>query len=323
MAEKAKNIVPPKQIRVRKIRTDELEPNPHNPRILFDQRPMEILEKSIRKVGILVPLTVYHDSQIERYVILDGQRRWICAQKIGLNDIPVNEIEEPDEVQNIVTMFQIHKFREDWELMPTALKLEVLMEKLEERGEKALAELTGLDGAVVSRCKKLLTYPKKYQDMMLFQNPEDRIKADFFIELHAILSDISLKKMKWGSRDKITEMMLYKYQNKLSGFKSVTDFRKIKQHFVNSRKAGKVSILESLFREFMESDELNIGHLEIVDLDVRSRSNRLVKDITKLIDALSALDAREFFGEEGLWLELEKLLKLTQRKLQQADRRVE
>lgn len=323
MTRKPQNISPPMTIGVKKIPTNELEPNPHNPRRLFDQRPMEILENSIRKVGILVPLTVYRDSQIERYVILDGQRRWICAQKIGFNDVPVNEVEEPDEVQNIVTMFQIHKFREDWELMPTALKLEVLMEKLEERGEKALAELTGLDMAVVSRCKKLLTYPKKYQDMMLFQNPEDRIKADFFIELQAILSDISLKKMKWGNRDKITEAMLYKYQNKLSGFKAVTDFRKIKQHFVNARKYKKVPILATLFSEFMESDELNIGHLEIVDLDISSQSDRLLKDVTKLIDALSQLDAREFFGEEGLWLELERLLKLIQRKLHQADRRVE
>lgn len=323
MTRKPQNISPPKTIGVKKIPTNELEPNPHNPRRLFDQQPLEILENSIRKVGILVPLTVYRDSRIGTYVILDGQRRWICAQEIGLEEVPVNEIEEPDEVQNIVTMFQIHQFREDWELMPTALKLEVLMNKLDERGEKALAELTGLNAAVVSRCKKLLTYPKKYQDMMLFQNPEDRIKSDFFIELYAILSDTSLREIKWAHREKITKAMLHKYQNKLSGFKAVTDFRKIKQHFVNARKVGKITILSTLFKEFMESDDLTIDHLQIVDVDKKSLADRLAKNVKDLIDILSQLDAREFFGEEGLWLELERLLKLIQRKLQQADRRVE
>src|SRR5205085_2753899 len=85
--------------------------------------------------------------------------------------VPVNEVAEPTLVQNIVTMFQIHKLRKDWELMPTAIKLELLMRELGERKEKRLAELTGLDEAVVVRCKKLLSYNKKYQDMMLDADP--------------------------------------------------------------------------------------------------------------------------------------------------------
>ena len=145
MVDEHTGISPPRQIRVRKIGTDELEANPHNPRLLFDKRPLDILQESIQKVGILVPLTVYQDSKTKKFVILDGQRRWICAQNIGLKEVPVNEVQEPNEVQNIVTMFQIHKFREDWELMPTALKLEVLMDRLGEKGDRSLAELTGLN----------------------------------------------------------------------------------------------------------------------------------------------------------------------------------
>ena len=36
-----------------------LEPNPHNPRRLFDEEPMRILQESIEQVGVLVPITVY------------------------------------------------------------------------------------------------------------------------------------------------------------------------------------------------------------------------------------------------------------------------
>src|SRR6202789_3499650 len=161
-------------IGVRSLKPEQLRANPHNPRKLFDREDLQILRESIHRVGILVPLTVYKEKSSGNYVILDGQRRWMCAQQVGLEEIPVNQVAEPTLVQNIVTMFQIHKLRKDWELMPTALKLELLMRELGEKKEKRLAELTGLDEAVVVRCKKLLSYKKKYQDAMLDADPDKR-----------------------------------------------------------------------------------------------------------------------------------------------------
>src|SRR5258706_1354496 len=137
----------PEAIGVKNVRVSDLTPNPHNPRMLFDRAPLQVLQESIAKVGILVPLTVYWAKAQKRFVILDGQRRWMCAQKLGMAEVPVNQVAEPTLVQNIVTMFQIHKFREDWELMPTALKVEVLMKELNEKSEVRLATLTGLDRA--------------------------------------------------------------------------------------------------------------------------------------------------------------------------------
>src|SRR5207248_5291031 len=176
-----------------------------NPRMLFDRADLHVLRESIDRVGILVPLTVYQEKSTSHYVILDGQRRWICAQDVGLKTIPVNEVSEPSLVQNIVTMFQIHKLRKDWELMPTALKLELLMRELKEKGDKRLATLTGLDEAVVDRCRKLLSYPKKYQGMMLDPDPENRAKADFFIELYVVVTDRNVTKFDWFKRNRFTD----------------------------------------------------------------------------------------------------------------------
>src|SRR5579859_2588384 len=223
-----------KAIGVRSLSTDKLRANPHNPRMLFDRDDMHVLRDSIRRVGILVPLTVYREKSTGHYVILDGQRRWMCAQEVGLKHIPVNEVAEPTLVQNIVTMFQIHKLRKDWELMPTALKLELLMRELGETKEKRLAELTGLDEAVVVRCKKLLSYNKRYQDMMLDADPDKRVKADFFIELYAVRNDREVKKFTWFKKDQFTDDMLRKVEEK--GIKAVTDFRIVKQYINNAVK---------------------------------------------------------------------------------------
>lgn len=45
----------PPAAHVTSIPTPKIQPNPHNPRRLFDTEPMQILEESIRKLGILVP----------------------------------------------------------------------------------------------------------------------------------------------------------------------------------------------------------------------------------------------------------------------------
>lgn len=85
----------PENIGVKKIPTHRLLPNPHNPRMLFDKLPLDVLKNSIAKVGILVPLTVYWNKAKETYIILDGQRRWTCgfvivfAHTCPNNSIPI------------------------------------------------------------------------------------------------------------------------------------------------------------------------------------------------------------------------------------------
>lgn len=311
----------PEKVGIKNIPTNQLFPNPHNPRMLFDRLPMETLRESIQKVGILVPLTVFWQEKGKKFVILDGQRRWMCAKDLGLTAVPVNQVAEPSTVQNIVTMFQIHKLREDWELMPTALKLEVLMKELNEKSEKKLSELTGLNQIVVSRCKKLLSYPKKYQDLMLDPDPNKRVKADFFIELYAVTNDRTVRKMNWFHRDKFTKRMLEKYSSR-AGLKAVTDFRVIKQYLSNASKVGKSKEISERLKNFTDNDEAPIESIAIKSADVSAVKNKLLSDIGKLQQKISEIVADDFYGEKELWDALEALSKLIQTKLLDAGRRI-
>lgn len=311
----------PETIGVKSVPTGDLRANPHNPRLLFDKEPMDVLRSSIEKVGILVPLTVYKGRSQSHYTILDGQRRWMCAKDLGLKKVPVNQVAEPTVVQNIVTMFQIHKLREDWELMPTALKLEVLMDELQERRDKRLAALTGLDQAVVARCKKLLSYPAKYQDMMLDPDPRKRVKADFFIELYAVRNDRVVAKMPWFRKDQFTRRMLQKYQNPDSDLKAVTNFRTIKQHITNAKNANRVPAITKRLHEYVEDDSLSIDHLEIQTAQVRADVRRLLKNIDRLESSVNGLEVSEYYGEDDLWSALERLIRTIRSKLKEADRR--
>lgn len=306
-------------IGVKSLPTSKLKPNPHNPRMLFDREPMLVLRDSIKRVGILVPLTVYQEGRTGEYVILDGQRRWMCAQEVGLDKIPVNVVDEPTVVQNIVTMFQIHKLREDWELMPTALKLELLMRVLKEKNERRLAELTGLDEAVIVRCKKLLSYNKRFQDMMLDADPEKRVKADFFIELYVVCNDREVKKFTWFHKDKFTKDMLEKWQQK--GIKSVTDFRIVKQYIKNAVKAGKTSAISKRLQEFAAQPSLTPDHLNIESAKIAAEAKKLVKLVDNIYGQINEIDVEEYYGEETMWSRLDALAQLIREKLRALGRR--
>ena len=309
----------PEQVGVKTLATDSLTPNPHNPRVLFDVAPLETLRESIEKVGVLVPLTIYFDSKRNKHIILDGQRRWICAEQLGLAKVPVNQVSEPTLVQNIVTMFQIHKLREDWELMPSALKLELLMIELDERSDKKLATLTGLDQAVVQRCKKLLSYSKKYQDMMLDPEPRNRIKADFFIELYVVRNDKLVNSFEWFKKDRFTKQMLDRYLAKR--LRSVTDFRKIKQSINQARLAGKEKAVSTRLQEFAENQDLDIDHLEISAAAVSAEAKLVTKQASQMVDFLTKIEVDSFLGEDEFWSKLKELAQIIREKLLESGRR--
>lgn len=303
------------------VPTKSLRPNPHNPRMLFDEEPLQTLQASIKKVGILVPLTVYKAAGSTKFTILDGQRRWICAERLGLTDVPINAVSEPSLAQNIVTMFQIHKLRKDWDLMPTALKLGVLIVELDERRDAALADLTGLDAAVVTRCKKLLSFDKKYQDLMLDPDPKQRLTADLFIEMYPIVTDRTVVAAEWYHRDEMIEAFIRKYLNKLSGFKSVTDFRKIKSALTNARKVGaEIEVLGRL-RALILQDDIFIEDVEIEAARLHREAEGLTRQFDRLRSSIVDLDPDEFIAEEPLWEAMEGLLRAIREKLQSAERR--
>ena len=240
---------------------------------------------------------------------------------IKLKTVPVNEVQEPTLVQNIVTMFQIHKLREDWELMPTALKIELLMKETKDSNNKRVAALTGLDDAVVVRCKKLLSYEKKYQNMMLDPNPEQRTKADFFIELYPVRHDRSVRKFDWFKPVHFTDQMIAKMDAK--GLKAVTDFRIVKQHINNAVKAGRTKTISSRLKAFADDPKATVDTLAVEAAESHRLASEITKEAYKVLDQLGEIDVELMYGEKAMWDSLEKLMERIKALLLKADRRLQ
>lgn len=229
---------------LRHLHVFEIKPNPNNPRQLFDPEPLRELKESIRQHGVLVPLTVYKIKGQEKYAILDGERRFRCCSELkddGLEiPIPANIVEPPTKVAGLLYMFSIHNFREQWELMPTAISLKTVMGELNETDNKKLSDLTGLSERQIENCKILLSFPEKFQSLSLESEPSKRVPSNFWIEAFPVIKiyEAKLPKLlKEFGREVLIQKLVDKYR--AGKITSIIHFRKITEAFKKAREQGK------------------------------------------------------------------------------------
>ena len=78
---------PTRSIGVRIVHVDRIEPNPEQPRLVFEQDALDELASSIREHGVLQPILV-RPLGPNTYQIVAGERRWRASRLAGLETIP-------------------------------------------------------------------------------------------------------------------------------------------------------------------------------------------------------------------------------------------
>ena len=84
-----------RSVGVRIVHVDRIEPNPEQPRLVFEQEALDELSASIREHGVLQPILV-RPLGPNTYQIVAGERRWRASKLAGLETIPAL-IEEIDD----------------------------------------------------------------------------------------------------------------------------------------------------------------------------------------------------------------------------------
>ena len=86
------------QIKKNTLAISDLQRNKYQPRTIFDQDKMEELSMSIKENGIIQPIAVRPNKyEAGKYEIIAGERRWLAAQKAGLNQVPVIILDIDDQ----------------------------------------------------------------------------------------------------------------------------------------------------------------------------------------------------------------------------------
>lgn len=147
-----------------KIDIDKVIPDPDQPRTEFDEDAIERLSKSIAEKGQLSPIRVRWADDLQKWIIIAGERRWRATRKAGLptidcyfheGDITKSEILEQQIIENCL--------REDLQPIEQAKAFASLME-LNGWNGKQVAEALRVQPATVSRGLALLKLPSDLQD---------------------------------------------------------------------------------------------------------------------------------------------------------------
>lgn len=78
---------PSRSVGVRIVHIERIEPNPEQPRMVFEQEALDELAASIREHGVLQPILVRPRGP-NTYQIVAGERRWRASKLAGLATIP-------------------------------------------------------------------------------------------------------------------------------------------------------------------------------------------------------------------------------------------
>ena len=108
------------------IAMGEIDPNPDQPRRVFQEEAIAQLAQSIRDQGVLQPILVVPGDH-GRYRIVAGERRWRAARMAGLETVPC-VVRDLDVVQQMEIALIENLQREDLNPIEVAQGIRGLMQ---------------------------------------------------------------------------------------------------------------------------------------------------------------------------------------------------
>jgi len=139
-----------------------IEPNPLQPRRVFQHDRIEELAQSIRANGIIQPLVVRRRA--ERYQLVAGERRWRAAKIAGVAQVPAVIQDVPDERLLEITLIENIQ-REDLNPIETAQAFDRLCRELHLNHDE-VGRRTGKDRSTIANLIRLLQLPPDLQQII-------------------------------------------------------------------------------------------------------------------------------------------------------------
>ncbi len=141
----------------------KIEPNQSQPRRVFDEEALQELENSIRRHGVLAPITV-RPTENGMYQIIAGERRWRAARRAGLTLIPAMVVEADDQTMMELAMIE-NLQREDLNPIEEAEGFRALIDDFGMKQE-VVAERVGRSRSAVANSLRLLSLSDEIRAMV-------------------------------------------------------------------------------------------------------------------------------------------------------------
>lgn len=182
--------------RVLRLDVGAIRPNPRQPRRLFDEAGLRELAESIRRHGILQPLTVRR--QVDAWELVAGERRLRAARMAGLETVPCIEA-EVDERESALLALVENLQRQDLHYFEEAAAISDYLRRSGATQEEAAAQLGRSPSAVANKlrllrlssaCQALLLEKglteRHARTLLRLEDDEERLAAARYIAQHRL-----------------------------------------------------------------------------------------------------------------------------------------
>ncbi|HLD34306.1 MAG TPA: ParB/RepB/Spo0J family partition protein, partial [Patescibacteria group bacterium] len=144
---------------ISEIEISKIVPNPHQPRLQFDEAKLQELSDSIKTHGIIQPLIVTQNGA--GYELVAGERRFQAARLAGLTSVPVI-VRKADEQQKLELAIVENVQRHDLSPIEEAKSYKKLAEEFDLSQEEIASKLGKSRSAVANKIR-LLGLPVEIQ----------------------------------------------------------------------------------------------------------------------------------------------------------------
>jgi ParB family transcriptional regulator, chromosome partitioning protein len=142
------------------IPINEIDANPFQPRINFDEEALQDLAASIKELGIIQPITLRKIAD-NKYQIIAGERRLRAARIVGLTTIPSFVRQAGDETMLEMALVENIQ-REDLDAIEIALSYQRLIDECR-LTQETLSDKVGKKRSTISNYLRLLRLPAVIQ----------------------------------------------------------------------------------------------------------------------------------------------------------------
>jgi ParB family transcriptional regulator, chromosome partitioning protein len=140
----------------------DVVPNPHQPRVHFDEETLAELAASITQLGVLQPVLVRRVG--ERYQLIAGERRWRAARRAGLTTVPA-VVRTSDDVSAVEQALVENLHRQDLTPLEEAAAFQQLIEDFGLTHDE-VAQRVGKSRSAVTNTLRLLGLPPAVQHLL-------------------------------------------------------------------------------------------------------------------------------------------------------------
>ena len=178
-----------KKIETNKVSIKDIVRNKFQPRKKFNKESLEELTNSIKEQGVIQPIVVRPDKNLEgKYEIIAGERRWIASQNAGLHDVPV-VILNVDDVKSLEFAIVENVQRQDLNPIEEARGYQKLIDDFGYNQDK-LSKFIGKSRSYIANSLRLLSLPEE----VLLMVEESRLSAGHARSLIGLSNSIEIGK---------------------------------------------------------------------------------------------------------------------------------